>query len=302
MMAKLSPVHQLSVLAAAAVLLLFLAAKTLFIVYPWQSAIVLQFGEIVSTKRAPGLYAKAPWQDLRLFDSRVLTIDAENPNEYITAEKENLLVDLFIKWRISDPETFYERLRAETQAVTRLREIVITGLRAEIAKRTVKDVVTGEREEVMENVRELANKGTEKNAGAEGLGLTVLDVRMKRVDLPGGVSENVYRNMIEERRRIANERRSEGDAEKEKIRAEADRERVVILSDAARRAEEIRGRGDAEAAALYSSAYSAHLDFYDFYRTLAAYRKTLGTGGDFFILSPDSDFFRFLKTGSGDIR
>ncbi|MGI9296419.1 MAG: protease modulator HflC [Gammaproteobacteria bacterium] len=298
---KMSPVQQLSLSAAAIVLLLFLAGKTLFIVYPWQSAIVLQFGEIIETRHEPGLYAKAPWQNLRLFDSRVLTIDAENPDRYITAEKENLLVDLFVKWRIVDPAKFYERLKQgnETEAGKRLREIIKSGLRDEIAKRTVKDVVTGEREQVMRSVRELANKGTKDNEGAEGLGLAVLDVRMKRVDLPDGVSENVYRNMIEERRRIANERRSEGEAEKEKIRAEADRERVVVLSDAARRAEEIRGRGDAEAAGLYASAFSAHLDFYDFYRTLAAYRKTLGTAGDFFILSPDSDFFRFLKAESG---
>ena len=294
-MTKISPMQQLTIIAAAALVVLILVAKSLFIVYPWQNAIVLQFGEIVSAKQEPGLYAKAPWQDLRLFDSRVLTIDAENPDRYITAEKENLLIDSFVKWRIVDPAKFYERLLgSEVSAAARLQEIINSGLRDEIGKRTVKDVVTGEREKVMQIMRDRTNEG------AEELGLEVVDVRMKRVDLPDGVSQNVYRNMTEERRRIANERRSEGDAEKEKIRAEADRDRVVILSDAKRRAEEIRGRGDAEAAARYSDAYSRYPGFYDFYRSLAAYRKTLGTGGDLFILSPDSDFFRFLKEENGE--
>ncbi len=285
----------ITIFAGAVFLLLFLMGKTLFIVYPWQSALVLQFGEIVATKQEPGLYIKAPWQNLRVFDSRVLTIDAEDPDRYITAEKENLLVDSFVKWRIVDPAKFYERLLgSEVSAAARLQEIINRGLRDEIGKRTVKDVVTGEREEVMRIMRDRAN------TGAEELGLEVLDVRMKRVDLPAGVSENVYKNMIEERRRIANERRSEGEAEKEKIRAEADRERVVILSDAARRGEEIRGRGDAEAATIYADAFSRHPDFYDFYRTLLAYRNSLGGNGDFFILSPDSDFFRYIKTETGE--
>ena len=291
---KLSALQQLGIIIAAFALVLVLAAKSLFIVYPWQVGLVLQFGEIVSAKTSPGLYAKAPWQSLRLFDSRVLTIDAEDPDRYITAEKENLLVDSFVKWRIVDPAKFYERLiGSESAAAARLQEIINRGMRDEIGKRTVKDVVTGEREEVMRIMRDRANEG------AQELGLEVLDVRMKRVDLPAGVSENVYKNMIEERRRIANERRSEGEAEKEKIRAEADRDRIIILSDAARRAEEIRGRGDAEAAKVYAEAYSRHPNFYDFYRTLDAYRKTLGGGSDFFLLSPDSDFFRYLKDESG---
>lgn len=286
--------RQLLIALGAFFALILLVANSLFIVYPWQSALVLQFGKIVSAKHESGLYVKAPWQNLRLFDSRVLTIDTEEPDRYITAEKENVLVDSYVKWRIIDPPRFYERLLgSEASAVGRLQEIINRGLRDEIGKRTVKDVVTGEREKVMQIMRDRANEG------AQELGLEVLDVRMKRVDLPAGVSENVYKNMVEERRRIANERRSEGEAEKEKLRAEADRKRVVILSDAERRAEEIRGRGDAEAAAAYTAAYSQHLEFYDFYRTLASYRKTLGAAGDFFILSPDSDFFRFLKEESG---
>lgn len=291
---KQATVLKLWIVFGAAAMMALILSASLFIVYPWQSAIVLQFGEIVSSKNAPGLYIKAPWHTLRLFDARVLTIDADITDRYITAEKENLEVDSFVKWRIVDPAKFYERLLgSETSARARLSEIISRGLRDEIGKRTVKDVVTVEREEVMQIMRDRASEG------AEELGLEVLDVRMKRVDLPDPVSENVYKNMVEERRRIANERRSEGDAEKEKIRAGADRERVVILSDAARRAEEIRGRGDAAAAAEYNAAFSRYPRFYDFYRTLSSYRKTLGTSGDFFILSPDSDFFRFLKEESG---
>lgn len=274
--------------------LLIILGKSLFIVYPWQSAIVLQFGEIVSVKQKPGLYAKAPWQSLLVFDSRVLTIDTAEPDRYITAEKENLLVDSYVKWRIVDPAKFYERLRGdESNAVGRLQEIINRGLRDEIGKRTVKNVVTGEREEAMRIMRDRANEGS------TDYGIEVLDVRLKRVDLPTGVSEEVYKNMIEERRRIANERRASGEAEKEKIRAKADRDRVIILSDAARRGEEVRGRGDAEAAATYAAAFSQHPEFYDFYRSLEAYRKTLGVQSDIFLLSPDSDFFRYLRNAGG---
>lgn len=290
-------IRNLVALAAASLISIVVVAQMVFIVYPWQSALVLQFGEIVSAKKEPGLFFKLPWQNVRIFDSRILTIDTEEPDRYITAEKENLLVDSYIKWRITDPTRFYERLLgSEANAAGRLQEIINRGLRDEIGKRTVKDVVTGERDQVMSIMRERANEGS------SGFGVEVLDVRLKRVDLPAGVSEEVYRNMIEERRRIANERRASGEAEKEKIRAEADRERVVILSDAARRSEEIRGRGDAAAAATYAEAFSQHPEFYDFYRTLESYRKTLGGGGDIFLLSPDSDFFRYLDDQSGSKR
>ncbi|MDM5146793.1 protease modulator HflC [Candidatus Persebacteraceae bacterium Df01] len=288
--------HYLAVVAASLLLLVILLSASLFIVYPWQSAMILQFGEIVSVKKEPGLYAKAPWHSLLMFDSRVLTIDTDEPDRFITAEKENVLVDSYIKWRIVEPAKFYERLAGnESQAEGRLLDVVNRGLRDEIGKRTVKNVVTGEREEIMRIMRSRATEA------ATDFGVEVLDVRLKRVDLPTGVSEEVFKNMIEERRRIANERRAEGEAEKEKIRAEADRDRVILLSEAARKAEELRGRGDAEAAATYSAAFSQHPNFYDFYRSMAAYRRTLGTSGDFFLLSPESDFFRFLKEEDGNV-
>lgn len=281
-------------LAFAAILLFWLLSAVLFIVYPWQRALVLQFGELLTVKQIPGLYFKAPWQDVLYFDSRTLTIDTEEPDRYITAEKENLLVNSYIKWRIVEPKKYYETLRGrESAAGSRLQEIINQGLRDEIGKRTVKDVVTREREQVMTLMRDRAN------TAAAPLGIDVIDVRLKRVDLPVGVSENIYKNMIEERRRIANERRSTGEAEKEKIEAEADRERTVTLAEAIREAERARGDGEAEAAKIYADAFSGYPQFYDFYRSLAAYRRTLGSNNDIFLLSPSSDFFRYLKEENG---
>ena len=283
--------RMLGIVLGGIFLLLWLAGSSLFIVYPWESALVLQFGKVVAARQEPGLYFKPPWQNLRRFDSRVLTIDSEESDRYITTEKENVLVDSYIKWRIADPELYYIRLAGlEANAAGRLREIINRGLRDEIGKRTVKEVVAGNREELMGVMRARANEA------AADVGVEVVDVRLKRVNLPEGVSENVYKNMIEERRRIANERRSTGDAEKEKIQASADRERTVILAEAIRDAERIRGEGEAETAAIYASAYGARPEFYDFYRSLAAYRRTLGNSGDVFLLAPDSDFFRYMKS------
>ena len=294
MMAKMAmmPLRRLlGIVAAAAAGLLWLAGASRFIVYPWESALVLQFGEVVAARQEPGLYLKAPWQNLRRFDSRVLTIDSEESDRYITTEKENVLVDSYIKWRIVDPALYYIRLAGlEANATGRLREIINRGLRDEIGKRTVKEVVAGNREELMGVMR------TRANSAAADVGVEVVDVRLKRVNLPAGVSENVYKNMIEERRRIANERRSTGDAEKEKIQASADRERTIILAEAIRDAERLRGEGEAETASIYAGAYGSRPEFYDFYRSLGAYRRTLGNAGDFFLLAPDSDFFRYLKS------
>ena len=281
----------LGVLAAGALLMLWLAGSSLFIVYPWESALVLQFGEVVATRQEPGLYFKPPWQNLRRFDSRVLTIDSEESDRYITTEKENVLVDSYIKWRIVNPSLYYIRLAGvEANAAGRLREIINRGLRDEIGKRTVKEVVAGDREDLMGVMRSRANEA------AVEVGVEVVDVRLKRVNLPAGVSENVFKNMIEERRRIANERRSTGDAEKEKIQAAADRDKTIILAEAVRDAERIRGEGEAETAGIYANAYGSLPEFYDFYRSLGAYRRTLGNAGDFFLLAPDSDFFRYLKS------
>ena len=271
-----------------------LLSSSVFIIYPWESGLVLQFGEVVDVRQNAGIYFKAPWHDVRRFDSRVLTIDTKDPDRFITTEKENVLVDSYIKWRIADPQQYYISVGGrERAAVGRLLEIINRGLRDEFGKRTVKEVVSGQREELMAVVRERAN------LGAQDIGVEVVDVRVKRVELPQQVSANVYKNMIEERRRVANERRSTGDAEKEKIRAEADKGRTIILAEAVRDGEKVRGDGDAQAAAIYAAAYEVHADFYSFYRSLQAYRRSLGGGRDFLILDPDTDFFRYLKEEDG---
>lgn len=288
--------HLLGIILTAFFLLMWFLSSVFFIVYPWQSALIIQFGELIEVKQEPGLYTKLPWQDALFFDSRILTIDTADPDRFITAEKENVLVDSYIKWRIIDPKKYYETVRGqERAAVSRIVEIVNRGLRDEIGKRTVKDVVTGEREAVMSIMRERADETAQKSYGME-----IVDVRIKRVDLPTAVSENVYKNMIEERRRIANERRSTGEAEKEKIQAEAERERTVLLAEADREGQQLRGDGDAKSAKIYADAYGQYAEFYDFYRTLQAYRSALGKPNDFFLFSPDSDFFRYLKDEQAD--
>lgn len=287
-------IHVLVGFVVGIVLLLVLVARSVFTVYPWQFSIILQFGEIVSVKKEPGLYIKWPWQNALYLDSRILTIDTLDADRFITTEKENLLVDSFIKWRITNPETYYQSVSAdEGRAQVRILQIINTALRDEIGKRTVKDMVSGERREVMEILREQATQT------AAELGVAVVDVRIKRVELPQQVSANVYRNMIEERRRVANERRSTGDAEKEKIRAQADRESTVIVANAEREAAIVKGAGDAEAASIYASAYREYPEFYAFYRSLEAYRNSFGIGNDFLLLDSNSDFLRYFKDQFG---
>lgn len=269
--------------------------RCVYTVYPWQHSIILQFGEIISVKSEPGLYLKLPWQEALYLDSRILTIDAQDADRFITTEKENLLVDSFIKWRIQKPNLYYQSVRGdESLAQVRLLQIINRSLRDEIGKRTVRNMVSEERDAVMEILRDRATET------ASELGIEVLDVRIKRVELPQQVSENVFRNMREERRRVANERRSTGDAEKEKIMAEADKERTIILAEAQREAEIIKGQGDAEAAGIYAEAFGEHPEFYAFHRSLEAYRNSFAEDSDFMVLDPDSDFFRFFKDQFGD--
>ena len=275
--------------------LIVVVIRSVFIVYPWQHTIILQFGEIVNVKSEPGLFFKLPWQNTHYLDSRILTIDTLDTDRFITIEKENLLVDSYIKWRINDPKLYYISVNAdEGVAEVRLLQLINRGLRDEIGKRTVKDMVSGQRDEVMEILR------TRATETASELGIAVVDVRVKRVELPPQVSENVYRNMQEERRRVANERRSTGDAEKEKITAEADKDRTIILAEAQREAEIIKGRGDAEAANTYANAFGANPEFYAFYRSLDAYRNSFGNGSDLMVIDSNSDFFKYFSSQFGE--
>jgi membrane protease subunit HflC len=247
-------------------------------------------------KKEPGLYFKVPVLDrARYFDVRILTIDTPEPQLFLTSEKKNVQVDLFIKWRIADVRQYYVSIvgggGGESQAQTRLLQTVNEGLRAEFGRRTVHDVVSGERDKIMELMRQKANEDAAK------IGIEVLDVRLKRVDLPEGVTESVYQRMTAERTRVANELRSTGAAESERIRAEADKSRAVIIAEAYREAQKVKGEGDAKAAAIYARAYEQNPEFYAFYRSLDAYKAGFKGKNDVLVLDPNSEFFKYFKSG-----
>ena len=272
-----------------------LVSMSLFTVDQRQAALVFQLGEIVDTKLKPGLYFKVPLvQNVRTFDTRIMTLDPADPERFITSEKKNVLVDYFVKWRITNVRTFYVSFGGdEARAVNRLAQTVNDGMRAEFGKRTVHDVVSGERDSMMDALRKSAN------ADAKRFGVEVLDVRVKRVDLPAEVSESVYRRMEAERKRVANELRSTGTAEAEKIKAEADREREVILAEAYRDAQRIKGQGDGKATAIYAKAYGKHAEFYAFYRSMESYKASFKGKQDVMVLQPNSAFFRYMNAPKG---
>jgi membrane protease subunit HflC len=274
--------------------LIIIASLSLFIVDQRQNAIVFRLGEVVKVVKEPGLYAKVPLLDnTRYFDTRILTIDTPEPERFLTSEKKNVLVDLFVKWRITDVRAYYVSVGGdEARARTRLLQTINDSLRAEFGNRTVHEVVSGERDKIMELMRDRANDDASK------IGVQVLDVRMKRVDLPQEVSESVYRRMEAERKRVANELRSTGSAESEKIRADADRQREVILAQAYRDAQRIKGEGDAKATAIHAGAYQANPEFFAFYRSIEAYKQTFKNKSDVLVLEPNSEFFKYLRSGS----
>ena len=273
------------------VVLFLLVSSSIYIVDQRQKAIVFQLGEVVSVKTSPGLYFKIPMvQNVRFFDSRILTMDAEEPDRFITSEKKNVLVDLFVKWRIIDVKQYYISVRGdETLARVRLAQTVNSSLRDEFGNRTVHEVVSGQRDKIMEIMRQKADSDARK------IGVEVVDVRLKRVDLPKEVSESVYRRMEAERKRVANELRSTGFAESEKIRSNADRQREVILAKAYRDAQKIKGEGDAKATNIYAEAFQKNPEFYAFYRSLEAYKQSFQNKSDMMVLEPNSEFFKYLK-------
>ena len=273
------------------VVLFLLVSSSLYIVDQRQRAIVFQLGEVVSVKTEPGLYFKIPMvQNVRFFDSRILTMDAEEPDRFITSEKKNVLVDLFVKWRIIDVKQYYISVRGdETLARVRLAQTVNSSLRDEFGNRTVHEVVSGQRDKIMEIMRQKAD------ADARKIGVEVVDVRLKRVDLPKEVSESVYRRMEAERKRVANELRSTGFAESEKIRSNADRQREVILAKAYRDAQKTKGEGDAKATKIYAEAFQKNPEFYSFYRSLEAYKRSFQNKNDMMVLEPNSEFFKYLR-------
>ena len=281
---------------AALIVALLVASGSMFTVDQRQNAIVFQFEEVKDVVTKPGLYFKWPLvQRVRAFDMRILTFDDPEPLRFITSEKKPVLVDSFVKWRIIDVKQYFVSVQGdELRAATRLKQTISGGLQNEFNKRTVHEVVSGERDKIMEEVREKADQELRRDLGVE-----LVDVRLKRVDLPQEVSESVYRRMEAERKRIANELRSTGAAEAERIRADADRQREVILAEAYRDAQRVRGEGDAKAANTYAQAFSQNPEFYSFYRSMEAYRSSFRGKSDLLLLEPNSDFFRYLKDAAG---
>ena len=273
---------------------LLLGWSSLFTVKEWERAVLFKFGEIVRTDYKPGLHFKIPIvNNVKKFDARIQTLDAE-PERYLTAEKKNVIVDSFVKWRIDDVAAYYtsmggDRLRANL----RLSQIIKDGLRSEFGKRTIQDVVSGERTEIMK----ILSVNTAQQA--REFGIKVVDVRIKRIDLSEEISASVYRRMEAERARVAKDLRSKGAEAAERIRADADRQRTIIIAEAFREAEQLRGEGDAKAAEIYARAYTRDPEFYSFYRSLSAYRATFRNENDVLVLEPDSEFFRYFKDARG---
>ena len=287
----------INAVASILVVVLVVAASMIFTVDQRQYAIVFQLGEVKKVIADPGLYFKWPLiQNVRFFDKRILTLDSPEPERFITSEKKNVLVDSFVKWKIVDPKLYYVSVGDEAGARTRLSQTVNAGLREEFGKRTVHEVVSGERDKIMEEMRDKADLDARK------IGVQIIDVRLKRVDLPTEVSESVYRRMEAERKRVANELRSEGAAEAEKIRADADRQREVIVAEAYRDAQKVKGEGDAKAAAIYAQAFSQSPEFYAFYRSMEAYRGSFGNKSDVIVVEPNSEFFKYMKNAGGAVK
>ena len=281
------------VAALVAVLFAFLVAgMSMFTVAQRARALGLQLGAIREVITEPGLNFKWPLiQNVRFFDNRILTMDTPETERFITSEKKNLLVDSFVKWRIDDVRQYYISVQGdEARAQTRLAQTINSALREEFGKRTVHDVVSGEREEIMRVVRDSVDEDARK------IGVSIVDVRLKRVELPQEVSEAVYRRMEAERKSVAAELRSEGLSAAEKIRAEGERAREVIIAEAYRDAQRVKGDGDRKAAAVYAKAFSENPEFYSFYRSLEAYRAGFKNKSDVLVLEPNSEFFKYLKS------
>jgi membrane protease subunit HflC len=277
--------------AVVAVLLILLGLNSMFVVSEGHSALLLQFGRIVRTDYQPGLYFKMPLiQQVMNFDKRILSLDAP-PERYFTSEKKSVNVDFYVKWRVADNAAYYRATGGDQlQAAQRLTPIVKDALRFEFNARTLPDLISGGRKDITERVRAQTDASARKN-----LGIAVVDVRIKRIDLPNEVSESVYKRMRAERLQLANELRFTGQESAETIQADADRQGQVLRADAERDAAKIRGEGDAEAAEIYARAYSQDPEFFTFYRSLAAYRTSFEDGKGVLIMKPDDEFLRYFE-------
>ena len=279
-------------LFVAALVVLALVAMSMYVVKQGRAAIKFQFGEVVAVDTKPGLYFLVPLlQNVRLFDMRIQTMEPREAERFLTSENRNVLVDSFVKWRVEDVKQYYVAVSGDpAKAEARLAQTVNDALRAEFAKRTVHDVVSGERDQIMSVVAKKVDED------ARQIGIAVVDVRLKRVDFVPDINADVYRRMESERKRVANELRATGQAEGEKIKADADRQRQVIIADAYRDAQRIKGEGDAQASRIYAEAYGKNPEFYSFYRSLDAYRQGLRNKSDVLVLDPSSDFFKYFRS------
>ena len=283
-------------LLALIVAILLVASQSLYTVDQRQYAIKFQLGEIVDVKTEAGLYAKLPLvQNVRYYEKRILLLDNAEPDRITTSEKKPLLVDFFVLWRITNVKQYYVSVQQgdEEAARRRLSQTVRANLAEEINKRSVHDAISAERDKIMATTRQKANED------ARSIGVEIVDVRLRRVELPPDVTTPVFARMESERRRVANELRSLGQAESEKIRADADRQRVVILADAYKQAQTVKGDGDAKSASIYAQAYGVNPEFFAFYRSLEAYKASFRGKSDMMVLDPTSDFFRYWRSPEG---
>jgi membrane protease subunit HflC len=280
---------------ALALVVLVIGAFSMFQVGQWEKALLFRLGEIVNTNVQPGLHFKIPFvNNVRKYDGRILTLDVD-PERFLTVEKKNVIVDSFVMWRIADVGRYYTAvLGDERHAGQRIEQIIKDGMRGQFSKRTINEVVSGERDQIMRDLTVDANRQ------AAAIGIEIVDVRVKRVDLPAEVSNSVYRRMQAERARVAKEFRSQGAEEAEKIRADADRQRQVLIANAYREAEKVRGQGDARAAEIYADAYGRDEEFYSFYRSLQAYQQSFTHGNDMMLLQPDGEFFEYFNGAKGE--
>lgn len=293
----------LTAFSVFAVAVLFVAANALFIVAQTEQALVLQFGKPVRVEKVPGLKFKIPFvQNVEIYDNRLIDFDAE-PKEVIAADQKRLIVDAFVRYRITDPLRFKQAVTDERTMKSRLNSILESSLRQVIGNIPLSALISEKRSAVMDNIRDLVNaQAMGAQAGVEpvkGFGIEVVDVRIKRADLPASNSESIYKRMQTERQREAAEFRARGAEDAQKIRSQADKERTILLAEARRKAEVTRGEGDGEATKIFAQAFGQDQDFFQFYRTLQAYKKTLNSKDTTMILSPDNDFLKMLGKGEG---
>jgi len=280
------------VVFVVALVALVVLSMSVYTVDQRKAAIKFQLGEVIDVQTKPGLYFMVPFvQNVRLYDTRIQTMEPRDPERFLTSENRNVLVDSFVKWKVIDVRQYYVSVRGDPlQAEARIAQTVNDALRAEFAKRTVHDVVSGERDKIMAVVARRVDEDVHR------IGVGVVDVRLKRVDFVPEISSDVYRRMESERKRVANELRATGQAEGEKIKADADRQRQIIVADAYRDAQRIKGEGDAQASRIYAEAFGKNPEFFSFYRSMEAYRQSLHSKSDVMVLEPSSDFFKYFRS------